>query len=214
VTLSGRLLEDGSSANPIQGRTLTLSLGGQQCTTPPTSASGDASCNLTFTGLLGPQTLGASFAGDGFYLPSSDSSQTAIVFAFPNRGAFTVGDLTAGAAGPTSPITWWGDTWNSLNQLSGGTAPAAFKGFAGTVSLPTGTPPGVCASNWTSLPGNSPPPTSAVPSYMGVLVVGRATKAGTGVSGNTDHIVVVQVAPGYSPNPGNHGTGTIVAQYC
>lgn len=37
---------------------------------------------------------------------------------------------------------------------------------------------------------------------------------GNGVAGNTTHIVVVKVAPGYAPNPFSHGTGTIVAVYC
>jgi folate-dependent phosphoribosylglycinamide formyltransferase PurN len=57
-------------------------------------------------------------------------------------------------------------------------------------------------------------PGTGVPSYMGVLVTSKVTKSGNGVAGNTVHIVVVKVAPGYSPNPMDHGTGTIVALYC
>jgi uncharacterized repeat protein (TIGR01451 family) len=211
VTLSGQLLEDGTT--PISGRTLTLGLGAQTCTAGPTDASGNAQCTLTFTGALGSEPVSASFAGDAYYLPSSDST-TAIVFAFPSRGAFTLGNQTAAAATPSTTVTWWADNWYQLNQLSGGTAPSSFKGFAGTVSLPTSTPPAACGGNWQTLPGNSPPPTSGVPSYMGVLVTGKVTKSGNIVSGNTVHIVVVKVNPGYSPSPANHGTGTIVAVYC
>ena len=211
VTLSGQLLEDGTT--PIAGRTLTLGVGAQTCSTGLTDALGNAHCTLSFTGALGSQTLSASFAGDAYYLPSSDTSQTATVFAFPSRGAFTLGNTTAATAG-SSTVTWWADTWNARNRLTGGTAPSAFKGFAATVSLPTSTPPSTCGGNWTTGTGNSPPPTSGVPSYMGVLVTSRVTQKGSTVSGNTTHIVVVRVNPGYSPSPSNYGTGTIVAVYC
>jgi len=49
---------------------------------------------------------------------------------------------------------------------------------------------------------------------MGVLVASTATKSGSVVSGNTVKIVVVQVNPGYAPNGGGDGTGTIVGTFC
>lgn len=211
VTLSGRLLEDGIT--PIQGRTLTLGLGSQTCT-GTTDATGSASCTLVFSGQLGPEPLSAAFAGDAYYQPSSDTSQKAIVFAFPSRGAFTLGDGTVATATPTTTVTWWADIWPKLNALSGGQAPASFKGFAGTISLPTGTPPAACTANWTTTTGNSPPPVSDIPSYMGVVVPTHVTKSGSGVAGDTVHIVVVKVNPGYQPDPADHGTGTVVAVYC
>jgi hypothetical protein len=164
---------------------------------------------------LGPETVGASFAGDGYYSPSS-ATTTAIVFAFPSRGAFTLGDQTVAAATPATTVTWWADTWSALDSLTGGAAPAADKGFAGNVTLPTTSPasPAACTPNWTTTGGNSPPPTSGVPSYMGVLVTSRVTKNGSTIAGNTVHIVVVAVGAGYSPNPANHGVGTVVATYC
>ena len=111
-------------------------------------------------------------------------------------------------------MTWWADTWNGLNRLSGGTGPDAFKGFAANVALPTSTPPASCGSSWTTSPGNSPPPAAGVPSYMGVLVSSHVGKSGSVVNGNTVHIVVVQVNPGYQSDPSHHGTGTIIATYC
>src|SRR5262249_52357116 len=96
VTLTGRLLEDGTT--PISGRTLTLKLGSQSCT-GVTNASGDASCALVVAVSLGPQALSAEFAGDSFYLPSSETGKQAIVFAFPARGAFVLGNQTV--ASPT-----------------------------------------------------------------------------------------------------------------
>jgi hypothetical protein len=49
---------------------------------------------------------------------------------------------------------------------------------------------------------------------MGVLVASTATKSGNTISGNTVSIVVVKVNPGYDPNSGSPGTGTLVATFC
>ena len=196
---------------------MTLTLAGQSCLAM-TDAGGNASCTLTAAQLLlitlGPQTVSATFAGDTRYRPSS-ATASAFVFAFPTRGAFVLGDQTAAGAG-SSTVTWWSNSWNRLNNLSGGLAPSSFKGFAGTVAtLPTGgAQPPNCSGTWMTTGGNSAPPTSGVPSYMGVLVAGTITKSGSVISGNFVHIVVVKVNPGYAPSPSNFGTGTIVATYC
>ncbi len=211
VKLEGKLLEEG--VVPISGRTLTLKLGSQSCTAT-TGANGVASCTLAFTGALGGQPLAAVFAGDAFYLPSSDTTKAATVFAFPSRGAFVVGDTTAASATPFDTVTWWGNAWSSRNALSGGSAPSAFKGFADSAPLPTGTPPAACGGTWTAGPGNSSRPPASVPAYMGVLVAGTVTKSGSTISGNTKWIVVVRTDPGYAGNPGHAGTGSIVATYC
>lgn len=213
VTLQGSLLEDSNPGPPIAGRTLTLSLGGQSCT-GVTDSTGTASCHVTFTGSLGPQPLAASFGGDAYYQPSTATSQIATLFAFPSKGAFSLGDVTVATATPATSVTWWADDWSTLNSLSGGSTPSAFKGFARAVSLPTSTPPTSCRSNWVTTPGNSPPPARGVPSYMGVLVTSKVTKSGPRILGNTVHIVVVKVGSGYAPNPGHHGAGMIVATYC
>ena len=55
--------------------------------------------------------LAATFAGDTYYLPSADTSKSAVVFAFPSRGDFVLGDLSVAAAGPTTTLTWWGSEW-------------------------------------------------------------------------------------------------------
>ncbi len=213
VTLKAQLLEDGTTAPVPFGQTITLSLGGQSCT-GTTDASGVASCTLVFNGALGPQPLSAVFAGDPFYRPSSDTGKTAIVFAFPSRGAFVLGDNTVAVAGPATTVTWWSNSWAGLDSLSGGLAPAAFKGFAGKVSLPTSTPPAACGGLWTTRPGDSEPPVSGVPSYMGVIAASSVTKSGSTISGDTVKIVVVLTNPGYAPDPGHPGTGTIVATFC
>jgi M6 family metalloprotease-like protein len=214
VTLKAQLLEDGTTAPVPFGQTITLSLGAQSCT-GTTDASGIASCTLTFNGALGPQPLKADFAGDGYYLPSADTGKTAIVFAFPSYGAFVLGDDTVAAATPSTVVTWWDSNWSAAIELSGGASPSAFKGFADTVvSLPTTSPAANCQGTWTSTGGNSAPPTSGVPSYMGVIVTSKVTKSGSTISGNFAEIVVVLTDPGYAPGPGHSGTGRIVATFC
>jgi hypothetical protein len=176
------------------------SLGNAQCTVGPVTAP------------LGTSVaLGASFAGDTYYLPSADTSKTAVVFAFPSRGDFVLGNSTVAAAGPLTTLTWWSSDWSLLNTVSGGPVTTSFKGFAGEL---TPSSPPACGGTWTTRPGNSPPPVGGIPSYMGVLVPSTITASGSTISGNTVKIVVVKTNPGYSPSPGHNGTGTYVATYC
>jgi M6 family metalloprotease-like protein len=204
VTLSGRVVEE-SGPDPVVGRAVKLDLGTQSCT-GTTDATGSASCTIaSVANALGPQPLGASFAGDGYYEPSSDRSQQAIVFAFPSRGVFTVGDRAAAPA-----VTWWSNQWSALNPLSGGPAPAAFKGFA---DAPATSPPS-CGAGWTTTAGNSAAPPADVPSYMGVAVTSGVSQSGSQLTGTVTRIVVVKTDAGYAPNPGHPGTGTVLATYC
>ena len=124
-----------------------------------------------------------------------------------------LGYTTVATAG-SGAVTWWGAQWWKQNNLSGGTGPAAFKGFAAQITLPTTSPPVGCGSTWTTGPGNSSAPVGSVPSYMGVVVASSASKSGSTISGNSTSIVVVKVDPGYAPNPGSPGTGTIVTKFC
>ena len=209
VTLKGRLLEDGTTAPSPFGQTLTLSVGAQSCNAIVDS-SGNAQCTIAnVTVPQGSVTFKADFTGDTYYLPSS-ATASGFVFAFPSRGAFVLGNVTAAAATPTTIVTWWASNWSSLNSLTGGPVDSSFKGFAGTL---TPAPP-ACGGTWKTGPGNSPPPVSGIPAYMGTLVASQITKSGNVVSGNTTKIVVVKTNPGYDTSPGHNGTGTIVATYC
>lgn len=49
---------------------------------------------------------------------------------------------------------------------------------------------------------------------MAVIVTSKATQSGDTISGNTPHIVIVKTNPGYEPNPGHAGTGTVVLNVC
>ncbi|HWL32596.1 MAG TPA: Calx-beta domain-containing protein [Gaiellaceae bacterium] len=128
------------------------------------------------------------------------------VFFAPGGGAFVIGD---GNSAIDTAVTFWGAQWWKLNTVSGGTAPAAFKGFAKDATAPT------CGTDWSTDPGNSaPPPPGPLPSHMAVIVTSSTGKSGPPITGNTPHIVIVRTNAGYSPNPGHEGTGTVVATVC
>jgi len=151
----------------------------------------------------------ATVSGDQPDPNSSNNSSSASAFVYcvvAGGGNFVIGDNNAAVG---TSVTFWGDQWWKLNSLTGGAAPASFKGFA--KSPPTAT----CGTDWTTSPGNSvPPPLGPLPSFMGVIVASSISQSGSTISGNTVHMVIVQTNPGYAPNPGHAGTGTVVAQIC
>jgi hypothetical protein len=204
--LSGVLLEDDTT--PIAGRTVVFTLGTgatAQTGSGVTDAAGVAACTIfPVNQPFGPGVVTADFAGDAFYLPSSDSEAT-IIFAFLDHGSFVVGDLTA-----TGSVEFWGHDWSRKNVLSGGPAPDSFKGFASNIS----TIPPACGDTWTSRSGNSSGPPDTLPPFMGVIVSSSISKSGSTILGNAPAIVVVQPDPGYRPDPGHPGTGTAVTVYC
>lgn len=200
VILSGTVSEDGLG---LAHAGVTLSLGDASCSTS-TDTTGAASCEVNAT-TLGPVDVGIVFAGNADYLASSASvTGGALVYAWaPGGGAFVVGDRSA-----TGSVTFWGAKWAKANQVSGGAAPAAFKGFAakGTTK---------CNVGWTTDAGNSaPPPGGPLPAYMAVLATDSVTKSGSAIAGSTVHIVVVKTDAGYRGDPGHAGTGTVVATVC
>jgi hypothetical protein len=123
-----------------------------------------------------------------------------------DHGSFVIGD---GNAAVGSHVTYWGAQWWKRNSLSGGTAPAAFKGFAAV----TASPP-ACGGTWTTRPGNSSAPPGAVPGEMPVIVSSRVTKRGPVISGDITKIVLVATDPGYGPAPGHVGRGTVTGVLC
>lgn len=141
-----------------------------------------------------------------------------VIFAFAtSSGAtFVVGDLTVPPANLSLNAYFWGSQWDQMNPMSGmGPSPSSFKGFAGFENNFLGFPPPTCPSNWSSDTGNStPPPPAPLPAVIGVIVSSNITQNGSVIEGNTVHIVIVQTNPGYAPDPGNPGTGTILGFLC
>ena len=205
--MSAVLKEDGLV--PIAGRTVTFTLGtggSAQTCTGVTDASGTASCTIfPVSQPLGSVPISASFAGDPFYLPATASAST-LGFSFLAQGSFVIGDQSAmmGAS-----VTFWGAQWAKMNSLSGGLAPRSFKGFADTTTSPPS-----CGHGWSTDPGNSSGPPASVPSFMAVIVSTSISQSGPTISGDTMEIVIVRTDPGYAPNPGHVGTGTVVAIFC
>lgn len=161
----------------------------------------------TFTG---PVTITTRITDDGG--STTVASCPTVVYAFPaGGGTFVIGDESASSG---AEVTFWGNRWWKENALSGNAssgqkAPSSFKGFAEEPTTPS------CGVPCSADPGNSASPAAdPLPAYMGVIVTDTAAKAGRAITGGTVHIVVVETAAGYEPNPGHAGTGTVVAQAC
>jgi hypothetical protein len=107
-------------------------------------------------------------------------------------------------------VTFWGAQWARLNSLSGGEAPHSFKGFANS-TIPN---PATCGGTWTSDPGNSSGPPSSIPAFITVIAASSITQSGSEITGNIPEMVLIETDPGYEPNPGHAGTGTVVAVVC
>ena len=163
-------------------------------------ATGAATCVIANVNQPdGPGSATATFAGDRFYR-AAGATQATLVFDPDPPGLFVVGDKSA-----TGSVTFWGAQWAKANSLSGGPAPASFKGFETSTHTPT------CGSSWTTSPGDSAMAPATGSTYMAVIVAGSITKTGSNISGNAVHVVIVKTDAGHGPN---EATGTVVAQLC
>ena len=100
ATLTGHL-EQGNG-NPLSGEPLTLSVGSQSCTTPPTTGSGNASCTITLAQSSNEYPVTATFAGDSNWSPATDSSTFTIDEA-PTQLTYT--GATSGASGAPATLS-------------------------------------------------------------------------------------------------------------
>ena len=78
-------------------------------------------------------------------------------------------------------MTFWSDAWWLANRLSGGPAPASFKGFVEPWGL-----------GWVSSPGFGHAP-AGVPEWMGVLVADSVRKDGPTIGVDATRVIVVHV---------------------
>jgi hypothetical protein len=150
---------------------------------------------------LGPYTVTTHICDVGG--ACADATSNVLVYGTSAGGYFVVGDRS-----DTGPVTFWGARWEKANTLSAGSSPAAFKGFADN----TGNP--VCGTTWSARPGNSSTPPASLPTYMAVIVSSSDSQSGPVISGNAVKAVIVKTDPGYEPDPGHAGTGTVVGEIC
>jgi PKD domain len=204
-------LHDGNPAAPLSDFAATISWGDGNSSAGTVSGSGGnytvaGAHTYTSTGFYDVNVHVDDVGGAG---TSTASPCTVLIFAFaPGGGSFVAGDNSSGVG---KTVTFWGAQWAKSNSLSGGDAPASFKGYAQTPATPT------CGTAWSSDPGtgnSSAPPAGPLPAYMGVIAAGSAQQNGQSISGTTPHIVVVKTNAGYAPDPGHAGTGAVVAQVC
>ena len=133
--------------------------------------------------LLGAMLVAASASADSTPVP-----------------VFVIGDGNATAG---SHVTFWGAQWAQDNNLSGGDAPSAFKGYV----LSTDT----LNCQFATGPGNSVDgPDALPPGDVLALVASSINKSGSTISGTFTGMVIVQPDAGYASDPGHAGTGTVV----
>jgi hypothetical protein len=121
-------------------------------------------------------------------------------------GAFVVGDQVSLAGAAT--VYYWGAKWSANNPMTGGSGPAAFKGFENGLAVPA------CGASWTSAPGNSSNPPATVPQFMRVIVSSAVQQSGSAISGTVQRVIIVKTDPGYSAAPGHEGTAKVIAVLC
>src|SRR5436190_1864650 len=171
---------DANPFAPVTDFTATIDWG--DGTTSPGTVSGPTGGPFTVSGSHtyltgGPHTIKVHIVDDGG--STADTGDCSVVVYTPST--FTIGD---GNSANGTHVTFWGAQWWKLNTLSGGAAPASFKGFALSPATPS------CGANWTTGPGNSPhPPAGPLPDFMGVIVTSTVSQSGSQVSGNTVHMV-------------------------
>jgi hypothetical protein len=191
--------------------------GGPGATPVAPGGSTTYTCALVLRAFAGIYTNGASVtatppAGDGS--PMTETSNTVEVNVPSNEGKggnFVIGNLNDVIG---NAVTFWSSQWWMENSLSGGSAPASFKGFSDE-GFEDDAAPAACGETWTSDPGNSSmPPAGPLPTYLYVIVSDKIEKLGMAIQGDTVNVVLVKTNPGYEPNPGHKGTGTVVRTIC
>jgi DNA-binding beta-propeller fold protein YncE len=221
LTASGQSIVTGQSFKGAVATFTDANTGGGAGDFSATIDWGDGStpANATIT-----STAGGGFAVGGSHTYSSSTSTTVKVAIMDDGGAqatasspllayglstggnFVIGD---GNATIGTQVTFWGARWATLNRLSAGSAPPAFKGFETTPIT------AACNATWGAASGNSAGASPTIPQYMLVIVASKITEGTTSpIAGDTAHLVVVKTNSGYTPDPSTPGTGTVVANVC
>ncbi|HEY4272516.1 MAG TPA: hypothetical protein VGM65_10960 [Candidatus Udaeobacter sp.] len=200
---------NGSGGSPTGGWTADC-LEGTPSPTPTAMATFTPTPTATATATFTPTpTATATATATPSTTPTATSTPTPTPTSTPTpqAGSFVIGDLDAVVG---QKVTFWGAQWWKANDLSGGSAPSSFKGFANVL---TPNPPS-CGGTWLSDPGNSCNPPDSVPAYITAMAASSITKSGSLIFGNSRKLVIIKTNPGYGPAPGHTGTGTVTAVIC
>jgi hypothetical protein len=192
---------------PPAAGNITIKWGDGSTSTNGTAAGPNpytANGSHTYTS-TGPFTVTTTITDAGGSTTTVSCNFLIFAFATGSGATFVIGDREANLL---NHVTWWSSQWAALNPMSGGPAPSSMKGFAGFEDMPA-IP--VCGDHYTTDTGNATPPPQTVPEFMGVIVSSKITQNGSVITGDIVAIVIVHNDPGYAPNPGHPGTGTIVA---
>jgi phosphatidylethanolamine-binding protein (PEBP) family uncharacterized protein len=190
---------DANTTAPVADFTATIDWGDGSSSLGVVSAAGSGfAVKGTHTyAQTGMYTVKTTIVDDGG--STATASTHTLTYAFPQDGAYVIGDRSA-----TGSVTFYDGDWAKDNSLSGGEAPNDFKGFA--PSAPA------CHAVWTAHSGDKDhgqPKDNDLPQYMAVVVSSSITKAKSSITGNTVHYVIVKV-----DTKGGHneptGTGTVV----
>jgi hypothetical protein len=203
---------DSDPGGVLSDYTATIDWGDGTPTSSGTVVQGSTAGTFAVTGshsyaALGPYVVSTQVCDAGGACATATTN--VLVFGYPSGGDFVIGNVSAGSPTTGTNVDFWGAQWAKDNQLSGGPAPSSFKGFENSAATPSS-----CGLAWTSGPGNSVHPPATIPTYMAVVVASTVTKSGKRIGGDGVNIVIVKTGPGYGPDPGAGGSGTIVAVLC
>jgi len=206
VSLNAGFSDANSTTSSTADFTATIDWGDGNTTNGTVGGSGgsyNVTGSHTYTG-TGSYTIKVHVADDGG--STVNVQKTVLIYGTSVGGNFVISsqEIATGTS-----VTFWGAQWAKLNPVSG-TPPTSFKGFEDQPKAP------LCGQGWQADPGNStPPPNGPLPAYMLVLASSNISSTpSNAIKGNTVHEVVVKTNPGYGPQPGTPGTGTVVATVC
>lgn len=205
--IRGQLLGE---CNPTPSPTATGTGTPNFSPSPTATATANPSATATATGTPNFSATPTATAGTSA-TATATATGSGTPFATPTptfEGNFVIGDLDAVIG---NRVIFWSPCWSSQNHLSGGTAPASFKGFA----LHPDPNPAECDGTWTSRPGNSSHPPTDVPQFITVIAASSITKNGPIISGDIPILAVVETDPDASGGGVGHPrNGTVVAITC
>lgn len=179
---------------PVAGRSVTITVNG----TTYAAVTGPAgTATLTVPLAPGTYTIGASFAGDTRWFPSTATKQTLLVY-----GATQFVIWGGNGVLPGQRVVFWGEKWWDASNLPEKSKVKDFKGWADTVN----------GTTWTTKSGNSKPP-ETIPTYISVIITSSIERGDdkAKIGGNIVGRAILRVDSAYKDEPGKPVYGVVVA---